>query len=206
LKVLVVIPTSGDRPEMLEEAIASVEAQTVPTSYVVKQRYIDGIEISFSDRLNSAIHDSDCDAFVILGDDDKLCPDYVEQTTDQMERRKVDIVYTDCWIFGDRDCLGCALGEWKKRNLERNTVPLCTALCRKSAWEKAGGYEDAAFYDWLFWWKCYRSGATAHWLKEPLFQWRDHGASGTRTEDLDRSRELLLQRIAELKRQCKPEN
>jgi hypothetical protein len=200
LKVLVVIPTSGDRPEMLEEAIASVEAQTAPTSYVVKQRYIDGIEISFSDRLNSAIQDSDCDAFLILGDDDRLSPDYVEKTTAEMESRKVDIVYTNCWIFGDRSCLGGALGEWTKQNLERNTVPLCTTLCRKSAWEKAGGYEDAAFYDWLFWWKCFHSGATAYWLRLPLFHWRDHSASGTRTEDLKQSREQLLQRIDELKK------
>jgi hypothetical protein len=201
MKVLIIIPTSGDRPAMLAEAVASVEAQTVPTLCVVRQRYVDGVEIGFAERLNSAITESDCDAFAILADDDKLCPEFVEKTAAEMESRDVDIVYTNCKVFGDYECLGGATGQWTKENIDRNTVPLCTSLCRKSAWEKAGRFVTVPYYDWDFWWRCFYSGATAYWLKEPLFWWRDHAKGATRSEDHVESRRFILNRHKKLREQ-----
>jgi cellulose synthase/poly-beta-1,6-N-acetylglucosamine synthase-like glycosyltransferase len=194
MKVLVVIPTQGKRPEMLAEAVESVKAQTVPVEYAIVCGHT-----PVADRLNSAIDKSNCDAFVVLSDDDKLAPDFIEKTLAKLDG--VDIVYTDCVIFGRRNCKAHALGEWTKKNIDQNTVPLITSLCRKSAWEKAGKYADVPFFDWDFWWRCFYSGATAFWLKEHLWFYRDHEGQGGNSEDLAENRRIILERHAELKRQ-----
>jgi hypothetical protein len=200
-RVLVIIPTH-DRKEFYHEAIGSVARQTRQADELVVIGNVGpGIrtEASLAERLNATIENSDCDAFLILADDDRLDEHYIEETVSVMERESVDVVYTDCEIFGDRSGRGNALGEWNEFNINLNTVPLCTSLCRKSAWKAAGGYVDAVFYDWDFWWRCFYSGATAFWLKEPLFWWRDHAESATRTEDLKAARKQTIERQHALK-------
>jgi cellulose synthase/poly-beta-1,6-N-acetylglucosamine synthase-like glycosyltransferase len=189
VRVLVIIPTQGKRPEMLSEAVESIKAQTVPVEYAIVCGHN-----SIADRLNGALEKSNCDAFVVLSDDDRLAPDFIEKTVAKMEERGVDIVYTDCVIFGRRNCKAHALGEWTKQNIDRNTVPLCTSLCRKSAWQKAGRFEWVPFYDWDFWWRCFYSGATAFWLKEHLWFYRDHEDQGSAVEDMAHSRATILER------------
>jgi glycosyltransferase involved in cell wall biosynthesis len=196
MKALVVVPTFKN-PQYLDEALESVAGQTRPADELVIV-HTNGDLVNY---LNVSIERSDCDAFVILADDDKLDPMFLEKTVREMEKRDVDIVYTDCHIFGDRNQLGGALGKWTQENIDRDTVPLCTSLCRKSAWDKAGRYVSVPYYDWDFWWRCFYSGATAHWLKEPLFWWRDHGKSGTRTENHVESRRFILNRHNKLREQ-----
>jgi glycosyltransferase involved in cell wall biosynthesis len=130
MRVLVVIPTH-DRTEFYREAIDSVFMQTRQADELVVTGNVGpGVltNASLADRINDAISRSDCDAFVILCDDDQLKPDYIERTAKLMEESGVDIVYTDCTVFGDRDCEASALGEWNQTNIDRNTVPLVTSL------------------------------------------------------------------------------
>jgi glycosyltransferase involved in cell wall biosynthesis len=187
VRVLVIIPTQGKRPEMLAEAVESIKAQTVPVEYAIVCGHN-----SVADRLNGALEKSTCDAFVVLSDDDRLAPDFIEKTVEKLDG--VDIVYTDCMIFGRRECKAHALGEWTKQNIDRNTVPLITSLCRKSAWEKAGKFQQTWFFDWDFWWRCFYTGATAFWLKEHLWFYRDHEEQGSNSEDLAQSRAFILER------------
>lgn len=201
MKVLVVIPTQGRRPEMLKEAIASAEAQTHPVEIAITCGHS-----SIADRLNAAIGRSRCDAFVILSDDDRLAPDFVEKTAAMLDG--IDIVYTDCMIFGNRNCKAHALGEFNQRNLDRNTVPLITSLCRKSIWEKVGGFADVAFFDWDFWWRCCRAGASAYWLKEHLWFYREHESQTSVQLDIAEARRKALERFENLRKGqlCKQEN
>jgi glycosyltransferase involved in cell wall biosynthesis len=201
MKILVIVPTMPSRAELLKEAIESLEGQTRKADEIVVRSNIDdrGAPIGLAERYNEVLEQSDCDAFLVLCDDDKLDPCYIQKTVDVMEREKVDIVYTDCHIFGDRNMIGHALGEWNRDNIERNTVPLVTSLCKRSAWKKAGGFSSVPFIDWDFWWKCFYTGATAYWLKEPLFWWRDHAGQGSRTENWEKSRQFILNRHDELR-------
>lgn len=195
LRVLVVIPSLGERPDMMAEALESVYRQTqLPTEVITAIG-----KTSLAGRLNAAIASSDCDAFVLLCDDDKLAPNFIEKCAERMKETGADIVYTDCHIFGRRNCRGAALGEWNEKNINRDTVPLITSLCRKSAWGKAGGYVDTAFYDWDFWWRCFYSGATASWLKEPLWWYREHNGQASATENMEQSRKSALERFAQLR-------
>lgn len=201
MRVLAVIPTH-DRTEFYREAIDSVYMQTRQADELVVTGNVGpGINTndSLADRLNHAISRSNCEAFVILCDDDQLKPDFIERTARLMEESGVDIVYTDCSVFGDRDCEAYALGEWNQVNIDRNTVPLVTTLCTKAAWQRAGGFEDVPLFDWDFWWKCFHTGATAKWLKAPLFRHRDHGSQAAKQIDRDELRRIIQRRHRELK-------
>jgi hypothetical protein len=199
MKVLVIIPTH-DRKEFYHEAIDSVARQTRQADELIVIGNVGpGIitDASLTERLNWAIERSDCDAFLILCDDDKLDPHYIERTSRGMELTGVDIVYTNCSFFGDRTGTGAALGEWTKKNIDDNTVPLITSLCSKAAWARAGGFEDAPFFDWDFWWRCFYTGSTAKWIKEPLFWYRDHAGQTGKSIDWESQRKAMKLRQQE---------
>jgi glycosyltransferase involved in cell wall biosynthesis len=159
MRVLVVIPTH-DRIKFLDEALISLEKQTKKADEIVvignvgpssprSSIYIPS-DASFATRLNSVIERSDCDALIILCDDDTLEPRYIEKTTARMEETNADIVYT-----------------------EFNNEPV-TSLIRKSMWKKVGGFCDIGFFDWDFYLSCREAGAKREHLKEHLFTYRQH--------------------------------
>lgn len=201
MKVLVVIPTH-DRLEFVGEAIASVKAQTRQADEMVVIGNVGPGVISdapLADRLNQVVEGSDCEAFVMLSDDDTLQPEFLARTVAEMEQRRVDIVYTNCLMFGNRDGVGCALGEWTRENIDRNTVPLVTSLCSKAAWRAAGGYVHVPLFDWDFWWRCFYSGASAFYLRESLWNYRVHRGQDSRSMDLQVARTFILARHEELR-------
>ena len=159
LKVLVVIPTQDTRPDMMAEAQYSIMKQTRQPSAVVVARG-DG---TLASRLNNAIGATDCDAFVILGDDDMLEPTFLEKTAGKMERDGVDIVATNYTHFGAESVTG--------GNPNHISV---TSLFRKSIWKKAGGYADVPYFDWDFVLSCIEANAISTYLPEPLWRYRVH--------------------------------
>ena len=217
MKILVIVPTHN-RLEFIPEALASLDHQARPADEVVVTGNVGPGIISdepFSVRVNDAIEHSDCDAFFILCDDDLLEPTFIEKTVALMEKTGADIVYTDRKEFGSYD-FHSATGvlkliyatllrihavffrrivrakKWTRRNIDRDTVPFITSLCKKSAWSTAGGFDEVAFSDWHFWWKCFYSGATAVRLPEPLFLYRRSPGQGGNNVDHAQAREELL--------------
>jgi Glycosyl transferase family 2 len=161
MRVLVVVPTH-DRLEFLDEALASLATQTRQADEIVvvgnvmspnphSVAYIASDE-SFATRMNSIIEASECDAFILLSDDDLLLPTYIERTAAKMEETNADVVYTE---FG--------------------MIPV-TALIRKSIWAKVGGYCDIGFFDWDLNWSMLEAGAKAVPVREHLFFYRQHPA------------------------------
>jgi len=217
MKILAIVPTH-DRLEFIPAALASLERQTRPADEVVVTGNVGpGIinDKPFSARVNDAIEHSDCDAFFILCDDDLLEPTFIEKTVALMEKTGADIVYTDRREFGSYD-FHHATGimrliyatllrihailflrivrakRWTRRNIDRDTVPFVTSLCKKSAWRAAGGFEEAPFFDWHFWWKCFHAGATAVHLSEPLFLYRrSPGQDGNNMDHVQARRDML---------------
>lgn len=211
VRVLVVIPTH-DRVQFLDDALDSLRNQTrqpdeivVTGNVAVKPLTLShwpALRCSISEegmcaRLNQAIAESMCDAFVLLCDDDKIEPTFLERTVAEMERAEADIVYTDLKRFGTSDRIIRA-PEWTSANIEHSTVPFVTSLCTKGMWAKVGGYEDVPFFDWEFWWKCFHAGASAEHLREPLFLYRDHPGQASYREDLAANRRITLQRHREM--------
>jgi glycosyltransferase involved in cell wall biosynthesis len=163
MKILVVVPTH-DRTEFLDDALHSLAEQTLKPdqiivtgnvgpspSYQDSCTYVNSDEC-FSNRVNAAIESSDCDAFLLLCDDDTLLPEYIERTVALMEEKSADIVYT-----------------------EYNNEPV-TSLIRKSIWRKVGGICEIGFWDWDFYWSCREAGALSLPIREHLFEYRKHQA------------------------------
>jgi glycosyltransferase involved in cell wall biosynthesis len=206
MKVLVIIFT-WDREEYWREALDSVLKQTRPADEIVitgnvghESPYFREATDRTIERINAIIEKSDCDAFVMLCDDDRLQPIYLERTLKLMEEQRTDIVYTGFKSFGQSDVQAIP-GEWTKDNIDGNTVPYITTLCSKEAWKRAGGFEHPffpQFYpDWFFWWKCFYTGATATRVPEPLFDYRVHATQATTWQNTDESRQNTLQKCEE---------
>lgn len=208
MKVLVIVPVH-DRLEFLAEALASIEAQTRRADEVIVTGnllyndvapripaklpvFVTVTQAGIVERLNRAIEVSGCDAFVVLCDDDKLAPTFLERLVGEMERTGVDVVYSDLQVFGERNWYAPAR-EWNEANVNLNATPYVTALCRRRAWQRAGGFHAGDFFDWLFWFRCFYTGATASHLREALFHWRLHDSNIAAAQDpAARARTLAL--------------
>ncbi len=212
MTVLVVVATH-DRTDFIDEALGSLHRQRRPADVVVVtgnvgpaaqsvRSAVDICEDSFATRVNRAIAMTDCDSFVLLCDDDALEPDFLLKTIAVMEQTGADIVYTDLRRFGGAHHVMGAL-PWTAEQIELTTVPFITSLCRKRAWQRAGGYEDVPFADWDFWWRCFHTGATARHLPEPLLLYREHPGQAQYREDLAESRRVILERHNRIRAQVR---
>jgi glycosyltransferase involved in cell wall biosynthesis len=179
MRVLVVVPAQLGRP-FLSEALESLSRQT---------RHADEIIVAIGqtplhERLNDAIDASDCDAFIVLCDDDLLEPTYIEKTVARMVETGADVVYTDLRHFGTRDAVWIAPPPDPTPDPDPNPLPV-TSLCRKGVWAEIGGYTLGPYFDWDFWWSAIDAGATLAKVAEPLFLYRNHlgQASITQTQE-----------------------
>ena len=217
MKILAIVPTH-DRLEFLPDALASLKRQTHPADKIIVTGNVGpGIitdkPIDF--RLNEAVESGDCDAFFILCDDDMLEPTFIEKTASVMEKTGVDIVYTDRREFGSYDFHNASgimkiiyaillfihavlfkrivrAKAWTEKNIDHDTVPFITALCKKSAWRAAEKFDSVPFFDWHFWWKCFYAGATASHIPEPLFLYRRSPGQGGNHMDHRTTRKEVL--------------
>jgi hypothetical protein len=179
MNILVVVPTH-DRTTFMDDAVISVLQQTrkadkiVVTGNVLPDKY-PGVEYELSDaplqeRVNKAIEESDCDAYTLLCDDDKLKSTFIERTSHLLETSKADIVYTDYDFFGDR------------RGLEYAHIVPVTNLCTRDMWQRAGKYRAGFYFDWDFWWCCADAGLKVAPIHEPLWWYRSHPGQDGRQE------------------------
>src|ERR1700728_2076431 len=95
MKIAVIIPTQYKRPS-LKETIDSVYEQTRRPDEVILLTSDDTIW----EKMNRGVAMSHADAFVVLGDDDKLDPAFLQKTEAEMEKG-FDIVGTALENFGD---------------------------------------------------------------------------------------------------------
>ena len=170
---------------MLKETLESVKNQTVqPCEILILREKVTAI----SGKLNRGIEKSIGDAFIILCDDDKLDPTYIEKTVKKMEETKADIVGTALENFGEYTGIH-----------QFNQVPFVTSLVKKSIWEKVGGYdeaikvgEDADFYT-----MCINNGAKIEKISEPLLKYRCHslGKGERHWEEPNRLRKEKYRRL-----------
>src|ERR1700685_504835 len=176
LRVLVVIPTRGDRAEWRAEEKASAEKQTHKADEIVVVGCAEQKDVLCSVPLNKAIEASQCDVFVLLSDDDLLLPSYIEKTVALMNKTRADIVWTDLLEFGGR--------RWADANgyCRRVSAPV-TALTKKSAWKKVGGYQEVPFLDWDFNWAMRDKGLKDVGLHEPLFLYRVHSGQDRKANE-----------------------
>ncbi len=109
--------------------------------------------------------------------DDMLAPDYLKKAICAMEAAtELGIVYCHAEKFGAES------GPWKLPPYSRwrillGNIIFCSALYRRSDWEKVGGYDETlrrGWEDWDFWLSLLELGRDVYCLPEVGFYYRKH--------------------------------
>ncbi len=192
----VLTPSLPGREDMLAEAMASVQAQTVkPTIHVIG---IDHARVGIGRMLNQLARGVDTEWLARLDDDDVFKPNHLEVLSSGADQ--ADVVYTWCEVAprarnGQAPAVPSVLGpagwipnqEFDAEKLrERNYIP-ATTLIRKSLWESIGGWslpgwgvqdtprEPEFAEDWDFWLRALDAGARFLCIPEVTWTYRFHG-------------------------------
>lgn len=189
LEVIVVDGGSTD-----ERTIDKLKTLTKPKTTIL---FRDGRHL-VGDNRNYGIERAKGKYICCLDADDMLKPTYLEKALFLAESYHYEIVFpwvqcfgasNEIWSPGDTNLLTC---------LDGSTLPT-TAVFRRDAWEKVGGYKDWGlgeeyiYEDWEFWIRILGHGYRAKSLPEPLMLYRVHGKGLTANnrKSIDEQRKII---------------
>ena len=198
VRVAVLTPTLPSRPELLAEAVASVNAQSLrPVAHLIG---VDHEEMGIGGTLNRLASSADADWLARLDDDDLIDPSHLE--TLAARTNEADILYSWCRIVprstnGSEPPYPSVIGRsgWTpnqtfdpERLHASNYIP-ATALIRKSLWHELGGWQRAGYgvagspasaegtEDWDFWLRALEAGARFLCIPTVTWSYRYHGGN-----------------------------
>lgn len=181
MQVSIIIPTLGNRPEMLREAIDSIKAQTIPCEIVVVED-TDTSDGNQQRKINKGIRKSKGKFYAFMGDDDRLKPNFAERMLTEFNENDLDIVTSRFETFGDE------IGEHGP-----DKFPLCSTLVRRSMYDKTDGFDeniqigcDADFY-----FQCFEKNARWKIIPDVLYESRVHKDQYSRTGDWSNYKNLI---------------
>lgn len=149
-------------------------------------------------NIDCGIRNSEGEYIVHLDADNRLRPSFIEKTREIMEfKPEIGIVYTDCAVFGpiarqissqstwwrnkreEGDFLIWEFFDFDRNRLRQRNYIHGGSLFRRQCWEDVKGYETCIHpnraEDYSFWYHiCLEKGWNAHYLKEPLLEYRMH--------------------------------
>lgn len=159
---------------------------------------------------NTGIAAASAELVVVLDGDDELDPSFIARTAAAVEA-DTDVVAASGWLrlHGAADALARPAGGYAIDFLHRNNAP-ATVLLRRTAWQRAGGYDEAmrsGFEDWDFFLSLLSSGGRIEIVPEELVRYRTAPASSnirsmTTRADLyggliDKHQELFARHLSE---------
>lgn len=181
MDITVVIPTIPTRQPLLERALASVRAQTLPAVGLVVALDLDR-EGAAATR-NRALERVTTDWVAFVDDDDELYPEHLKLLARFVQLSKVDVAYPGYDCDTDVDPVGMFGVPFDPLLLERaNYVPV-TVLARTEAVRAAGGFQphpDAngdPCEDWGLWLAMSKAGARFGHLPVKTWRWHNAGES-----------------------------
>jgi len=162
-RVLLVVPTLGRRPELLERTLSSIAIQSVAADVVIVAPQGEEIRAS-ADRFGASfVVDPGSQTAAInagvstaqphhefvnwLGDDDLLAPGSLEATAQALDRNpRATVAYGACRYIdeADRELWISRAGPWASRVLSwgPDLIPQPGMLVRRSAWNQVGGVDE----------------------------------------------------------------
>ncbi|WP_147794380.1 glycosyltransferase family A protein [Cellulomonas sp. Y8] len=195
-----VVVTAHDQREQVAEAVASVRAQTAPCAelVVVDDGSTDAASLAVLDRLradgvrvlrqdnagvsaarNAGIAATRAPLVLVLDGDDRLATTFLARVAPLLA--DPDVVAASSWLA----LFGVASGAVRPGGgdlvdfLHRNACP-GSAVLRRGAWERAGGYDEAmrtGFEDWDLYLGMLAGGGRVAIAPEPLLEYRTAPAS-----------------------------
>ena len=211
IKVSIIIP-SHTNIKYAKEAVISALNQTYKNTEVLimtdmpelglkeelsgfldKIIFLSDPNIKMVDKFNFLAKKTTGDFIVLLCDDDKIDSRFIEKTLYILNKKKVDVVYTDTRQFGENKDYGY-WKKWSAKNFLETTPTPVTALFKKKVWKEVGGYSGDTYFDWDFWWSAYKKGFKSYHLRQPLFFYRIHPNQDTNICDHKKLKEIILKK------------
>ncbi len=194
-KVSVIIPSH--RPQLLQHAIGSYIAQTLPKEQrecIVK---LCEAEQYWGEKVNEAARAAVGKYYLVLCDDDKLAPTMLEKMVAKAEEG-FDVVLSNAVAFGE-STHNLMLPPWTRETFYDVNPAWISSLVSAELWHDIGGYDPAQEYqDKAFWYECYVRSPRVAKIHEPLLQYRIHPDSGSRSMNHDRANQLIWKKYPEL--------
>ena len=216
-KVSIIIPVYNVKPQYIKEAIDSALKQTYKNIEIIvvndgstneeTVKYLETIDnplikvihqenVGLSETRNIAIRNSSGEYILPLDADDIIAPTYVEKAFNVIESNpKIGIVYCEAEFFGTRTGKW-ELPEYKFPDILMHNCIFCSALFKKSDWEKTGGYKPEMKYgleDHEFWLSLIELGVEVYRIPEILFFYRQNQVSRSTEIDDKKMKYLMLQ-------------
>jgi glycosyltransferase involved in cell wall biosynthesis len=217
-RVSVIVPCYN-QGAYLEEAIESLLAQTYRDFEVIVVN--DGSTDEFTNTLladyrrpfttvlqtanqglsaarNHAIRHAVGEYILPLDADDRIAPEYLSMAVEILDREpSVGIVYSLAETFGAKSGKR-NLAEFSMSKMLMSNLIFCSAMFRRSDWERAGGYNrnmTSGWEDWDFWLSILELGRTVHRLPKVLFYYRVKTVSMATGLDMQKEIEMHQQII-----------
>lgn len=132
-------------------------------------------------------------AYIVpLDADNKLNNGFIDKCVAILDTKPgYDVVYTDCFHFGERGKFYNTVGEFDLlRMINMNYIDACS-MYRKNAWQRCGGYDVAmpamGHEDWELWLNMSFSGSQFYYIPEPLYFYRVSDTSMNSTVTMPRA-------------------
>ena len=142
---------------------------------------------------NNGIEVASGEYIMPLDADNKIRPTYIEKAVDVLDNQpEIGVVYGKSARFGEINT-GSHSGEpFDSLKLYRTNYIDTLAVFRKSAWERAGGYDVnmpmMGYEDWDFWLTLHENGIGFQFIDEVLFDYRV--VSGSLSQTLNKSEKM----------------
>lgn len=179
MSVSVVIPTIPTRAALLEIALDSVKAQTIPPDAVHVVVDTDGAGPAATRNHGLDFVDTDWVAF--LDDDDVLKPNHLRALARYAYLSGADVVYPYFDVVGGVDLIDCFAVPFDPILLRRRNYIPVTVLARTQLVRMVGGFEDhpdesgKPCEDWGLWLKLLDHGARFSHLPQRTWVWHLRG-------------------------------
>lgn len=176
--ITVVIPTIPPRAHLLDRALKSVQAQTLPALVAVA---VDNDHAGAAATRNAALAQVETPWVAFLDDDDEFLPQHLELLMDCAAAACADMVYPWFTVVGGGDPLGRFGMPFDPDELrQRNYIPV-TVLVRTELVREAGGFVNVhepphpTCEDWGLWMRLLDLEARIVHLPERTWIWHHHG-------------------------------
>ncbi|MFD1260705.1 glycosyltransferase family 2 protein [Entomomonas asaccharolytica] len=123
---------------------------------------------------NNAIQIAQAEYIFPLDADDKIHPNCLEKLLTIIETNDYDVIYSQVEFFGAKTGIFKLPKAIPEEMIQRNVV-VCSALYKKSDWQKYRGYDLAChkgYEDWEFWLNFFADNKKFYRVDESLFFYR----------------------------------